>query len=92
MAKSPEDILIGVEEAGYILDFIDWVKSLMTPEQWELFSMRYMYGKNCREISRITGIPFKNVRYRTKTSMKIVRDMLPYYDFPIREYIKGEME
>jgi len=91
-ARSPEDIILEREKQCFILHFINWIRSMLTPYEWYLWKLSIVDKKNCQDIANIENMSRNTIRRRLATINHKIKELLPYYNeqyLDIYEYLKG---
>lgn len=91
MGKSPEAIVIEWEEAEKILHFIDWIRSVLTEREWEIFSRHTLRTGTTTKLAMDEGISRKELYRRLSVINHRIAVAVPYYTEQfgdLREYLE----
>ena len=89
--KSPEDIIIGWEEDEMILHFINWIKSILSEEDWFMFKSYTLENITHRQLGGIVGKSENATRKRMSQIRKKINRLIPSYTEQfgdIQEYLR----
>lgn len=91
-SKSPEEIVIGWEESEKILHFLDWIRSVLTEREWEIFSKYTLRSGTATKMAEDTGISRNGLYRRLSVIHRKIQKAIPYYTEQfgdLYEYLKG---
>lgn len=91
-SKSPEEIVIGWEESEKILHFIDWIRSVLTEREWEIFSKYTLRTGTATKAAEEAGISRGELYRRLSVINHRIKQAIPYYTEQfgdLYEYLKG---
>ena len=78
-SKSPEEIVIEWEESEVIVHFLDWIRSILSEEEWWIFCQRNVSGRKEIDIADDLGINPKTLWNRLNSIKTKIKRMIPYY-------------